>query len=182
MSGRTAKVNRETRETKVTVELNLDGTGKCNVDYEDQFFEHMMNTLAKYSGIDIKISAKGDNEHHIIEDIAITMANAFTKALGDGPINRMATKTVVMDDALVMTSLDIIDRPFVDVDCPDPMYTHFLRSFALTAGITLHVMIIRGFDEHHAVEAIFKSLGFCLGEAIVPRKTAISTKNKVRLN
>lgn len=178
---RKAKVERKTKETKISVEINLDGKGECTVDYEDEFFQHMINTLAKYSGFDIAVKASGDDEHHIIEDIAITMANAFVKALGDKPINRMATKTVVMDDALVMSSLDIIDRPFVDIDCPDPMYTHFLRSFALTAGITLHIMIIRGFDEHHAIEAAFKSLGFCLGEAVVPRKTAISTKSNVEL-
>ena len=93
----------------------------------------------------------------------------------------MCTKTVVMDDALVMTSLDIVDRPYAEVDCPDPLYHHFFRSFAMSAGITLHMMVIRGFDEHHIIEAGFKSLGLALKGAIVKRDSELSTKDKVKV-
>ena len=93
----------------------------------------------------------------------------------------MATSTVVMDDALVMASLDLVDRPYVDVDCPDPLYLHFMRSFAMTAGITLHIMKIRGFDDHHIVEAGFKSMGRALKEAVKVRDTELSTKDRAEV-
>lgn len=182
MADRTAKIERKTRETDVSVDLNLDGTGKFSVDCDLQFLRHMVETLARYSSIDINMKATGDNDHHLIEDVGITLGKAFAKALGDEPIERMATGTVVMDDALVMTSLDIVDRPYADVDCPDPLYHHFMRSFAMSAGITLHIMKIRGFDDHHIVEASFKSLGMCLRKALVRRKTELSTKDRARVN
>lgn len=180
MADRIATLERKTRETQISVDLNLDGTGKFDVECDIQFLKHMVETLARYSGFDIKMRATGDNDHHLIEDVGISLGKAFAKALGDAPIERMATKTVVMDDALVMTSLDIVDRPYAEVDCPDPLYHHFMRSFAMSAGITLHIMVMRGFDEHHIVEASFKSLGLCLKSAIVRRATELSTKDKVK--
>ncbi len=180
MAGRVAKIKRETRETCVSVELNLDGKGKFEVDCDLQFLKHMVETLARYAEFDIKVAAKGDNDHHLIEDVGITLGKAFAKALGDAPIERMCTKTVVMDDALVMTSLDIVDRPYAEVDCPDPLYHHFFRSFAMSAGITLHIMVIRGFDEHHIIEAGFKSMGKALKEAVKVREAELSTKDSVK--
>lgn len=85
-----------------------------------------------------------------------------------------------MDDALVMAAVDLVDRPYCDTDCPDDMYAHFFRSFAMSAGITLHIVIIRGFDGHHVVEASFKALGRCLRQAVVPRGTLLSTKDAVK--
>lgn len=181
MAGRNAKIDRMTRETQISMELNLDGTGKFDVECDIQFLKHMIETLARYAGFDITMKATGDNDHHLIEDVGITLGKAFAKALDGEPIERMATKTVVMDDALVMTSLDIVDRPYCEVDCPDPLYVHFMRSFAMSAGITLHIMVIRGFDEHHIIEASFKSLGLCLKSAIVKRGTELSTKDKVKV-
>ena len=182
MAGRTAKLERKTRETDISVEINIDGKGKFDVDCDIQFLKHMIETLSRYSGIDIKLNASGDNEHHLIEDVGIALGKAFAKALGDKPIERMATKTVVMDDALVMTSLDIVDRPYADIDCPDQLYHHFMRSFAMSAGITLHIMVIRGYDDHHIIEAGFKSLGLALKQAVVVRKDELSTKDKVKVN
>ena len=180
MADRIATLERKTRETQISIDLNLDGTGKFDVECDIQFLKHMVETLARYSSFDIKMRATGDNDHHLIEDVGIALGKTFAKALGDSPIERMATKTVVMDDALVMTSLDIVDRPYAEVDCPDPLYHHFMRSFAMSAGITLHIMVMRGFDEHHIIEASFKSLGQCLKSAIVRRETELSTKDKVK--
>ena len=181
MAGRVAKIKRETRETSVTVELNLDGKGKFEVDCDLQFLKHMVETLARYADFDIKMTAKGDNDHHLIEDVAITLGKALRDALGDKPIERMATATVVMDDAMVMTSLDLVDRPYCEADCPDPLYTHFFSSFAMTAGITLHILAIRGFDEHHIIEAGFKSMGKALRDAVVVRKQTLSNKGAVKI-
>ncbi|MBQ8179241.1 MAG: imidazoleglycerol-phosphate dehydratase [Candidatus Methanomethylophilaceae archaeon] len=181
MTGRVAKVERSTRETQISVELDIDGTGRFDVDCDIQFLKHMVETLARYASFDIVMSAHGDNDHHIIEDVAITLGRAISEALDGRPIERMATSTVVMDDAMVTASIDLVDRPYADVDCPDPIYTHFMRSLAMTAGITLHILRVRGFDEHHIVEAGFKSLGRALREATRVRDTELSTKDRAQI-
>jgi imidazoleglycerol-phosphate dehydratase len=181
-ANRAAKIERSTRETKVSAELNIDGNGTFDVNTDEQFLKHMVETLARYASFDIKMDAAGDNVHHLIEDVAITLGQAFKKAVGTSPITRMATATLPMDDALVLVSLDLVDRPYADIDCPDPLYHHFFRSFAMSAGISLHIVQIRGFDEHHIVEASFKGLGAALKEAVVPRKSELSTKDSVKVN
>lgn len=173
-------MERKTRETDISVEIDIDGEGRFDVDTDNQFLKHMVETLARYSSMDITLSAVGDNDHHLIEDVAITLGKTLVKAIGDGPIERMATSTVVMDDALVMTSLDIVDRPYCECDCPDDVYAHFFRSFAMSAAISLHIVRIRGFDTHHVIEASFKSMGMALRTAVRPRSTELSTKDKVR--
>ena len=100
------------------------------------------------------------------------------QAMGDAPIQRMGTAIVPMDDALVMSSLDLVDRPYADVDLPDPIYTHYMRSLAMSAGMTIHIVVIRGFDEHHIVEAAFKATGKALAAALSPRGTELSTKDR----
>ena len=181
MTCRAASIKRETRETNVSVELNLDGSGQYDVECDIQFLKHMVETLARYADFDIKMKASGDNDHHLIEDAAITLGKALREALGDAPIERMATATVVMDDAMVMTSLDLVDRPYCEADCPDPLYIHFFRSFSMTAGITLHILVIRGFDDHHIIEAGFKSMGKALKEAVKVRKDTLSNKGSVKI-
>ena len=181
MTSRAASIKRETRETNISVDLNLDGSGKYDVECGNQFLKHMVETLARYAEFDLKLKASGDNEHHLVEDVAITLGKAFKDALGDQPVERMATATVVMDDAMVMTSLDLVDRPYCEADCPDPLYVHFFRSFAMTAGITLHILMIRGFDDHHITEAGFKSMGKALKEAVKVRKTVLSNKGSVKV-
>ena len=175
---RTSSIERSTRETRVSVDLDIDGTGRFDVTCDIQFLKHMTETLARYAGFDLVLSAEGDNEHHIIEDAAITLGRALRQAVGDAPIERMATTVVPMDDALVMSSLDLVDRPYADVDLPDPIYTHFMRSFAMSAGMTLHIVVIRGFDEHHIVEGAFKATGKALAQALRLRGTELSTKDR----
>ncbi|MDR3206508.1 MAG: imidazoleglycerol-phosphate dehydratase [Candidatus Methanoplasma sp.] len=182
MTGRTAKIERRTRETEVSVELNIDGEGRFSVESDIKFLKHMVETFTRYASFDVKLSASGDDEHHIVEDAAITLGTAFREALGSAPVERTASATLPMDDALVTVSVDIIDRPFADIDCPDPLYQHFLRSFAMSAGLTLHVVKIRGFDEHHIVEASFKGLGKALRGAVAPRDAELSTKDKAKVS
>ena len=181
MTGRTAKIERRTRETQISVELDMDGTGKFEVESNIMFLKHMVETLARYASFDLKVSAYGDNDHHIIEDTAITLGKALQQALDGRPVERMATAIVPMDDALVMTSLDLVDRPYADVDCPSPEFHHFFRSFAMSAGLTLHVVVMRGFDEHHILEAGFKSMGKALKDAVVVRKQTLSNKGSVKM-
>jgi len=140
----------------------------------------MLETFARYASMDLTMDASGDNPHHLVEDVAIALGAAFRQALGDVPVDRIASAMVPMDDALVTVALDIVDRPYCDADCPDTLYAHFLRSFAMSSGITLHVIIDRGFDDHHIVEATFKALGSALRKAIVPRENVLSTKDAVR--
>lgn len=175
---RASSIERSTRETRVSVDLEIDGSGAFDVECEIQFLKHMTETLARYAGFDLRVSVSGDNDHHIIEDVAITLGKALRQAMGDEPIERMATAIVPMDDALVMSSLDLVDRPYADVDLPDPIYTHFMRSLAMSAGMTIHIVVIRGFDEHHIVEAAFKATGKALAQALTRRATELSTKDR----
>lgn len=179
---RKASLERSTRETRVSVEVDVDGTGKFDVSCEIQFLKHMAETFARYAGFDLTMKAEGDNDHHVIEDAAIALGEAVKKALGDAPVERSASCVMPMDDALVMVSLDLVDRPYADIDCPDPLYTHFFRSFAMSAGITLHIVQIRGFDEHHLVEASFKALGKAMYGATRARSSILSTKDAVKMS
>ena len=172
-------MERKTRETDISIDLNVDGSGVYSVDCDNQFLKHMIETLSRYSGMDITMKASGDNEHHLIEDVGIALGKTFAKALDGNPIERMATATVVMDDALVMTSLDIVDRPYCETDLPDNLYQHFMRSFAMSACMTLHILRFRGYDEHHIIEASFKSMGIAIKNAVKYRSTELSTKDKV---
>jgi imidazoleglycerol-phosphate dehydratase len=181
MKARKAKLRRQTRETDVEITLTLDGTGKGVVQCEDPFLRHMMETLAKYASFELELKAVGDDKHHVVEDVGIVLGSALRQAIGDQPIERVASATVPMDDALVTAAVDMIDRPYVDVDCPDDLCLHFFRSFAMSAGITLHIIIERGFDEHHIIEAGFKALGISLRKAVVPRSDLLSTKNKPKV-
>jgi imidazoleglycerol-phosphate dehydratase len=177
---REAKLSRKTKETAISLSLYLDGAGRPKVMIEDQFLRHMLETLTRYASFDLTMEASGDNPHHLVEDVAIALGTAFRQALGDVPVDRIASAMVPMDDALVTVALDIVDRPYCDADCPDPLYAHFLRSFSMSSGITLHVIVERGFDEHHIVEATLKALGTALKRAIVPRENVLSTKDAVR--
>ena len=174
-------MERNTRETQIVAELNLDGTGEFRVECELQFLKHMVETMARYASFDLKMDAGGDNDHHIIEDVAITLGTLVSMSLGEAAVERVATEFIPMDDALVMVSLDIVDRPYADVDCPDPIYAHFFRSFAMAAGLTLHIEVLRGFDDHHIVEASFKALGRALQKATRVRESILSTKDRVEV-
>lgn len=177
---RSASVSRETRETKITAKLKLDGGGSSKCDIPDEFLRHMVETLAKYSGSDLELSAKGDIEHHLVEDVAITLGRAYRQAMGDSPVKRISSATVPMDEALVQVTVDLIDRPYVHLELPDQMYEHFMRSFAMELRATVHTVVVRGKDEHHIVEATFKALGLCLKEAMSPSSSTMSTKSSVK--
>jgi imidazoleglycerol-phosphate dehydratase len=174
---RNAKVKRETLETKVEVEIDLDGTGKGNIQTGINFLDHQLRTLSKHSLIDIDIKAEGDLSHHIIEDTALTLGDALTKALGKKKgIFRFGWAITPMDDALALVSIDISGRSYVNLDLDFKEVTiedmeaedieHFLFSFAQTANINLHTKILYGENNHHKVEALFKALALSLRQAV----------------
>ena len=186
---RKAKEVRNTKETKVSVEINLDGTGKAVIDTGIKFFNHMLEQLACHSSFDIKIKAEsldGDN-HHCVEDVGITLGKTFLKAIGDKcGITRYGEKTVPLDEALVMSVVDISGRAFskISIDLKDErtsdfetvLLPHFFSSFAQNALLTLHIRQIDGTDTHHIIEASFKSFARALREAAEINK---QNKNKI---
>ncbi|NLI73548.1 MAG: imidazoleglycerol-phosphate dehydratase [Euryarchaeota archaeon] len=178
---RDSRIERKTKETDIKLWLGIDGSGSAEIDLDEQFLCHMLDTLTRYSSFNLQLEATGDNIHHLVEDIAIALGTAFKDALGDSPVERIASALIPMDDALVTMVVDIIDRPYCDVDCPDTLYAHFFRSFAMSSGITLHGIIHRGIDEHHVIEASFKALGTALRRAVIPRSSVLSTKDSVSL-
>ncbi len=180
-------VERETRETRVRVELERDAaTGDRGssagqlVDTGEPFLDHMLITLARYAGVRLAVQARGDLRHHLIEDVAITLGDAFAHFAPERAA-RYGERVVPMDDALVQVALDIGGRPYYRGPLPSTLYDHWMRSFSDHARITLHVRVIRGRDRHHVVEAAFKALGLALREALVEGDTVFSTKGAVAL-
>jgi len=176
---RISRLSRKTKETEISVVLNIDGTGKSSVKVPDEFLRHMLETVSKYACFDLTMSAKGDINHHLVEDVAITLGKSLREAIGGAPICRVAHAVVPMDEALVSVAVDLIDRPYVNVEVPDMMYEHFFRSFAMEARATLHSQIVRGQDQHHVIEATFKALGLSLKEATRRSGGVMSTKSGV---
>lgn len=184
---RIGKINRATNETRVDIEINLDGAGKAEINSGVGFFNHMLNLFATHGQFDLKVICAGDLEvdgHHSIEDIGIAMGAALKSALGDKRgITRYGTFFLPMDETLALVSLDISGRPFLVYDGGElaPMIgdfdtelvEEFLRAFAFNAGITLHVKILYGKNSHHKVEAIFKALGHAL-------KIAVNVDEKIK--
>jgi imidazoleglycerol-phosphate dehydratase len=169
---RTATVERVTKETNVRVELELDGSGSASADTRLPFFDHMLSQLGTHAGFDLIVTATGDLEvdgHHTVEDVGLAIGQALREALGDkAGIRRFASITVPLDEAAVEVALDLSGRPFVvhEVDVPaetigtyDTGLTEdFVRAFATSAEITLHVRLKAGRSPHHVVEAEFKAL------------------------
>ena len=173
MSNRRSVVKRETKETNISLELNLDGSGKWEVNTGISMFDHLLAQLAQHGRFDIKISAAGDDQHHLTEDVAICLGRAFGEALGEKRgIVRMADATVPMDDALATVAVDIsgrgytvLDLPFADNDMfgfPTDLIRHFLEAFAIEGRLNLHVKVIYGTNDHHKAETLFKALGRAL--------------------
>ena len=178
---RSGNVIRETRETKIDLTIDLDGSGRADVESGIGFFNHMLTLLAAHGRFDLVLNCDGDIEvdgHHSVEDIGIALGQAVHKALGDKKgITRYGTFFLPMDETLVMVSLDISGRPFLVYDAGGAMAPmigkydtelteEFLRAFAFNAGITLHVKVMYGTNSHHKVEAIFKALGRALHDAV----------------
>ena len=177
---RSKKVARRTRETNIDLRVNLDGTGRYAISIPDRWLTHMLESVARFGKFDLSIRAKGDFNHHVIEDVAIAFGRGVREALKGRPVQRVGTATVPMDDALVTVALDLVDRPYCHVDLPDEMLEHFLRSFAMEARLTLHNVVVRGKNFHHVNEATFKALGMALHEATRPASRHKSTKGKVK--
>lgn len=172
-------VERRTTETTVRVEAAI-GTGRAQVDTSVPFLDHMMTALARYSGFDLTVSARGDLRHHIIEDVALTVGQAVARAI-PATAARYGERTVPMDEAVVQAVLDVGGRPFYEGPIPSALYDHWMRSFCDAAKCTLHLLVIRGEDRHHVVEAAFKALGLALRQATADSGAVFSTKGAVTL-
>jgi imidazoleglycerol-phosphate dehydratase len=175
-AGRSSTVNRETRETKISLEFNVDGTGKWEISTGLGIFDHLLSAMIRHGLFDIKLHATGDDPHHVIEDVAICLGQAFNKALGEKRgIVRMADASVPMDDALALVAVDIGGRGYAVLDLsltgndmpglPSDLLRHFLESFAIEARLNLHARVLYGRNDHHKAEALFKALGRALDAA-----------------
>src|SRR5512135_50070 len=177
---RSAKVTRNTLETKITVELNLDGTGKVKLDTGLPFLEHMLDQIARHGLIDLEINAKGDlhiDAHHTVEDIGITLGQAFSKAVGDKKgIRRYGHAYVPLDEALSRVVVDLSGRPGLVFEVPFSrgrigefdvdLVQEFFQGFVNHALVTLHVDGIRGDNAYHQAETVFKAFGRALRMAL----------------
>ncbi|MBB3038748.1 imidazoleglycerol-phosphate dehydratase HisB [Hoyosella altamirensis] len=190
MTPRTARVERTTRESSITVEINLDGTGQVDVATGVPFFDHMLTALGVHGSFDLTVQAQGDIEieaHHTVEDTAIVLGQAFGQALGDKKgIRRFADSYIPMDETLAQAIVDVSGRPYcVHTGEPEHMLTtiiggypgtpyatvinrHVFESFALNARIALHVRVLYGRDPHHITEAEFKAVARALRAAVEP--------------
>ena len=190
--GRRATVTRSTRETDVSVTVDLDGTGDADVSTGVGFYDHLLGSFAHHGLLDLTIRARGDlqvDDHHTVEDVALVLGAAIAEALGDrAGIERFGDATVPMDEAVASAVLDAGGRPYTVVDLPFrgerageltlQLIEHALEAFARTAGATLHVRGT-GRNDHHLAEAAFKALGRALRAAAAPdprRRGVASTK------
>ena len=189
---RTAEITRKTRETDIKIKLDLDKSGEVSIDTGIGFLDHMLTALAVHGGFSLSVKCAGDlnvDGHHTTEDIGIVLGMAFREALGDkSGIMRYGSAFIPMDESLAFCSLDISARPFLVFNAQftnervgefDTCLTkEFMRSFAFNAGITLHLRVEYGSNDHHKIEALFKALAYAL-KAAVKRNTdgsVVSTK------
>ncbi len=156
-------ITRETRETTIRLDLT-PGSGSADVQTRVRFLDHMLVTFARYSGLDLRVRARGDLRHHLIEDVAICVGAALAE-LTPPSAARYGDRTVPMDDALVHCALDVGGRPYYRGPLPSALYDHWMRSFADNAKATLHLRVLRGRDRHHIVEAAFKAFARALDAA-----------------
>lgn len=175
---------RETAETKISVKLNLDGNGSYKINTGIRFFDHMLEQLAHHACFDLEIDVTSHDKdnHHVVEDVAITLGQAFLEALGDKKgITRYGEKILPMDEALVLSVVDISGRVFskTDVTVRDErtsdfetvILPHFFSSFAQAALMTIHIKMLDGYDTHHIIEAVFKSFARALKIAVAFNET-----------
>lgn len=193
---RSAKVERKTNETDITISLGLDGTGKNSIFTTIPFIDHMLSLMSKHGLFDLKIKAKGDTEidcHHTFEDIGICLGEAFKKALGDMKgISRYGSQNLPMDETLASVAVDVSGRPYLVYNVKFPrkglrdfdinLFKEFFQAFSSTSRITLHINLIYGDNAHHICEAVFKAFGRSLRQAVSidPRiRGVLSTKGKI---
>jgi imidazoleglycerol-phosphate dehydratase len=172
-------LKRMTRETRIELDVR-PGTGTADVEVDDRFLAHMVETLARYAGIDIRLRATGDLRHHLVEDVGIALGLALADEV-PAQATRYGWALVPMDEALVQAAVDLGSRPYYVGETPSRLYTHFLQSFATNLGATIHVQVIRGEDRHHMVEAAVKAVGLALRQAMVEGDAVFSTKGSVTL-
>jgi imidazoleglycerol-phosphate dehydratase len=180
---RHATTSRTTKETAVEASLDVDGSGRTEISTGLPFYDHMLDQLGRHSGFDLAVRATGDlhvDSHHTVEDVAIVLGELLRQALGDkAGVRRFASGLYPLDEALVEVALDLSGRPFVVWEVPLPeaiplgsppfdpqLAEHAVQSFAMAAGITLHVTLRRGRNVHHIIEATFKGLARCLRDAV----------------
>ena len=180
---RRAQRSRATAETRIAVEIDLDGGGRTDISTGIPFYDHMLDQLGRHGGFALTVHAEGDlhiDTHHTVEDVAITLGEAFREALGDkAGVRRFASGRYPLDEALVDVALDLSGRPFVVWEVPLPeclplgqpafdpqLAEHAVASFATAAAMTLHVQLVRGHNVHHIIEATFKGLARSLRDAV----------------
>lgn len=188
---RQAKLSRNTLETEINLNLNIDGRGQTNIDSGIGFFDHMLKAMAFYAGFDLDIQCQGDlyvDTHHTVEDIGLSLGQAFKEALGDKKgIVRFASPITPMDESLVLVAIDLSNRPFLVEnmefraeklgDMESQSFREFFHGFAMAASITIHIDVMRGLNDHHKIEAVFKGLGRAIREAVrVVGNEVVSTK------
>lgn len=193
---RSANVTRTTKETDISVELNLDGSGQSSVETGIGFFDHMLEGFARHGFFDLDIRIKGDlqvDAHHSVEDAGIVLGTAIRQALGDkAGIKRYGSCILPMDDALCMCAIDLSGRPYLAFDCEFPaekagyLDTELVREFfyavSYSVGMNLHIKMLSGFNTHHMIEAIFKAFARALDEAVdkdMRIKDVLSTKGSL---
>jgi imidazoleglycerol-phosphate dehydratase len=173
---RKGRVERKSKETTVRVDVDLDGIGKSDVKTGIRFLDHMLDSLSTHSMIDIRVRARGDLQHHTVEDVALSLGSALSKALGDRKgLTRFGFAVVPMDDALALAALDLVRRPYSSVelglerplleDAPREDLVHFFSSLATSLDATLHVKVMYGKNDHHKYEAAVKALALSLRSA-----------------
>ena len=177
---RSGSLERNTLETGVSVDWNLDGTGMCEINTGIGFFDHMLTLLAKHSFTDLTVQAQGDldvDSHHTVEDCGIVLGSVLKQAIGDkAGIHRYGNCFLPMDEALVQVCLDFSGRPYLVFEGDIPKVTlgmydaemteEFFRAVAVQAGITLHIRVLYGKNTHHIIEAIFKGFARAMAEAV----------------
>lgn len=194
---RTATIERSTKETKIKISLNLDGTGRSDIKTSVPFMDHMFAHIAKHGFCDLSVRATGDtviDDHHTVEDLGIVFGQAIKKALGDSAgIRRFGEAVVPMDETLAQVVMDLSGRPYLvyQLELPkkyklkdfDPgLAEDFFRSVVNHAGMNLHIRLLYGRDVHHMLEAIFKAFGRALDQATTVDarvKGVLSTKGKI---
>jgi len=189
---RVNEVYRKTRETEVHVKVNLDAEGKADVDTGVSFLDHLITSLAAHSLIDINAKVKGDLRHHAVEDLAICLGEALSKALGNREgINRFGHAAVPMDCSLAFSAVDLVKRPYSRIDLklrgkkiedmPSEDIYHFLETLATSLAANIHVWVEYGNNDHHKAEAAIKALALSLKQAIAldPRRKGIPSSKGV---
>ncbi len=182
------KIERKTKETTCKVELNINGSAMYNIDTGIGFFNHMLETLSRHSNFDLTVKASGDtyvDYHHLVEDVGIVLGQAFFEETRKANFQRFGFSVIPMDDALVLSSVDLANRIYLMYDCQTSgtildfdveLIEEFWRAFVNNARIVLHIKQLAGFNKHHIIEAIFKSVAYSLKNACVSSNEILSTK------